>query len=154
MPARQKPAKRKPSRRQRARQHQETMRADAAAREGARRELCTVLLFWKFCGDRQCLRARGCAGNVEGCFARFWPHVPEPLKFTIRSFIKASGPGRTRQQIDAQMQSDWQRRRETEAAAARTAEASAPATSRAPLPQTPAIVRVAPRAAGPRLRVL
>lgn len=49
-----------------------------------RRELCTFLTFWQFCADPRCKRARACAGDVERCFNRFWPHVPEDTKNVIR----------------------------------------------------------------------
>lgn len=155
MPAKPKSAKRKLSKEKIAKQYQETMRANDAAREFARRKLCSVLLFWKVCGDKQCLRAKACAGNADACFTQLWPQVPENLKFTIRSFIKASGPGRTRQQIEADMARDRQRWRETQASLTRVDAARAQAAPNAPLPQTPAVVRAEPDAPrNPRARVL
>ncbi|HEX3708839.1 MAG TPA: hypothetical protein VHV56_03015 [Pseudolabrys sp.] len=135
-----------------ARQFQETMRVKNAARDAARRQLYTFLRFWKFCGNKQCLRARGCVGNVDGCFKKLWPLVPESTKFTIRSFIKASAPGLSKAQIFAQMARDRQRRDED---AARAREADAQQTPREVPPQTPEIIRSAPRLErNPRLRVL
>lgn len=151
MPARQKPSKQKPSKQKRARQFQDAARAGEAALETGRRKICSALLFWKFCGGKECLRARACAGDVGDCFARLWPHVPEDLKFTVRSFIKASGSGRSQHEIEATMEHDRQRRRETQAAA-RAAEAGAQAVPREP---SPATVRAAPGAGrNPRLSVL
>ena len=58
--------------------------------EEARRHLCTRLLFWKVCRYKQCNRARGCAGDVDRCFNRCWPQVPEDIKVMVRAYITAS----------------------------------------------------------------
>ena len=72
------------------RAQEEYMREQAERRreqiEG-RRGLWTFLKFWMVCADRRCTRARKCAGNVEACFDRFWPHVPEYNKNKIRHAI-------------------------------------------------------------------
>jgi hypothetical protein len=147
------PAQRKPSKQQIARKAMEQIRANDALRDAARRRLGTALLFWKVCGSRQCLRARACTGD---CFMRLWPHVPEELKFTIHSFIRAKVPGRSRQQIDAAMKLDHERWLKNEAARSPEAEARAKA-SIARLQKTHAVVPAVPvpdPPRNPRLRVL
>jgi hypothetical protein len=57
--------------------------------EEARRGLCTGLTFWKVCRHKQCNRQRACAGDVDRCFNRFWPLVPEEVKVEIRAMITA-----------------------------------------------------------------
>jgi hypothetical protein len=149
------PAKQKPSKQMIARKFQETLRANDALRDAARRRLGTALLFWKVCGDKQCLRARACTGD---CFMRLWPHVPEELKFTIHSFIRAKVPGRSRQQIEADMERDRERWQKAEAARANSAEGEARAkASIARLQKTHAVAPAEPAPEAqrnPRLRVL
>lgn len=82
------------------------MRANDAVRDIARRRMGTALRFWKVCGSNQCVRARACTGD---CFTRLWPQVPGNLRFTILSFIKARGSGRSRPQIEAAMERDRER---------------------------------------------
>lgn len=57
--------------------------------EGARRKLCTGLTFWKICGHKQCLRQCACKGEVDKCFNRFWPLVPEETKTYFRAYVTA-----------------------------------------------------------------
>jgi hypothetical protein len=59
----------------------------------ARRNLCTGLRFRDVCGDARCKRAGRCAGNADACFLRFWRHVPEKIKNTIRHMIKLVSEG-------------------------------------------------------------
>jgi hypothetical protein len=153
MSSNQKPAKRKLSKQKIAKQFQETLRANDAARVSARRNLGTVLRFWKVCGTKQCLRARGCTGD---CFLRLWPQVPANLQFTILSFTKASAPGRTRRQIEADMERDQQRWQKAEAARADAAEGEARATQSIARRQTQAVAGDAPSDGerNRRLRVL
>ena len=69
---------------------------DEAARQtriAARRGLNTVLQFWIDCADKQCLRAKGCRGDVDACFRRYWPQVPEELKVWMRAGITARNKG-------------------------------------------------------------
>jgi hypothetical protein len=57
--------------------------------EAARRKMCTGLTFWKVCRHKQCNRERGCSGDVDRCFNRWWPLVPENIKVGIRATITA-----------------------------------------------------------------
>lgn len=67
-------------------------------KEAAKRKLNTGFLFWTACSHRSCRRAQACRGDVERCFNRCWPHVPEDVKVYFRTFItaiskdKLSGP--------------------------------------------------------------
>ena len=154
MSSKQKPAKRKLSKQKIAKQFQETLRANNAARDSARRKMATALWFWKACGSRQCLRARACTGD---CFLRLWPRVPEDVRFTVLSFMKANDPGRSRHQIAADMESDWQRWQKAQAARANAAEGEARAKQSIARLQTKAVAPAEPAAdveLNPRLRVL
>jgi hypothetical protein len=66
--------------------------ADAERRDQAqaRRGLCSTLLFWKVCRHKQCNRERGCRGDVDRCFNRLWPLVPEETKTYFRAYVTAS----------------------------------------------------------------
>jgi hypothetical protein len=59
--------------------------------EESRRRLCTGLMFWKVCQHKQCNRKRGCAGEVDRCFGRWWPQVPEDVKIYYRAYVTAVG---------------------------------------------------------------
>ncbi len=119
-----------------------------------RRKLCTHLLFWQFCGDRRCKRARACAGDVEACFKVFWPAVPEELKNQIRQTVIFLKDGMTpREASAAAAEYVEQRMRIAEANAAREAaerEAPPPEPEPAPIKVTRAHPPV--RFAGPRIR--
>jgi glycosidase len=119
----------------------------------SRRWLCTFLRFWRVCADRRCMRARQCAGDVEACFNRFWPHVPEDIKNQIRQTIKFMNDGMPPHQAAvAAIEYVAQRRRieeETKARAAACAVAPPPAAP-APVPITR--VRAAAHRVGPRVR--
>ena len=68
----------------------DAFRAGQEQEAAATRQLCSHLLFWKACGHKKCLRARACVVDSRACFGRFWPLVPEELKISIRTTIKAS----------------------------------------------------------------
>src|SRR5690242_10644102 len=61
--------------------------------EARRRWLNSSLLFWRCCRSKRCNRARRCAGDVNPCFDRFWPQVPEELKVEIRATFTALAQG-------------------------------------------------------------
>jgi hypothetical protein len=159
MPAKPKSTKRKPSKEQLAEQYRKTMQAGAAARTSARRQLCSVLRFWKVCRNKQCRRARACAGNVDRCFDCFWPVVPDVLKIQIRAAREAHAAALPKPEIAAAIKRATLRWRETQASAAAAKATAEDAgdirTPQEPSPQTPAIVRSAPRLErNPRVRVL
>jgi hypothetical protein len=68
---------------------------DPAVREESRRSLCTFFEFWKFCGDKGCMRARACVGDFEGCFDRFWDFVPGDVKVQLRAGLEARAAGKS-----------------------------------------------------------
>ena len=119
----------------------------------ARRKLCTFLLFWQFCADRRCTRARRCAGDVEACFKLFWPQVPEDLKNEIRQTIKFANEGMPpREAAIAAKEYVAQRRRIEAAEKAREAARRAEQPLPAPAPVTITRTQAPARPVGPRIR--
>jgi hypothetical protein len=117
----------------------------------ARRQICSVLRFAKYCGERRCRRARACAGDADACFLRFWPAVPEDIKNLIRQsaiFMQQGMP--PREAVAAALDYVAQRKRTAEANAAREAQPPAPPPAPAPVK----ITRTHPpaRFTGPRVR--
>jgi len=51
--------------------------------------------YWTVCGASACKRQRGCAGDAEACFERFWRWTPESIKIRFRASIKALNEGVT-----------------------------------------------------------
>ncbi len=107
----------------------------------AMRPLCSLLLFWKYCGNKKCVRARACAGDRKDCFNRLWPRVPEQVKIMVRTASKSAkarlSPAETKAEIKREM--------------ARWRESIAPRAAPQSLPQSSPIVPAVPN---PRLRVL
>ena len=64
-------------------EHNERMRKGA----DAQRRLGTLLGFPEVCSHARCRRTRECSGDVDACFRRYWPHVPEVIKNTMRRAI-------------------------------------------------------------------
>jgi hypothetical protein len=119
----------------------------------ARRKLCTFLLFWQFCADRRCTRARRCAGDVEACVRHFWPHVPEDLKNEIRQTIKFTSEGMSpREAAIAAKEYIAQRKRIEEAEKAREAARRAAQTLPEPAPLTITRTQAPAPRIGPRIR--
>jgi hypothetical protein len=55
---------------------------------------CNLFRFWLVCPNKICRRNKSCRGSdVHACFDRFWPHVPERLKFEFRGMIVAMSDG-------------------------------------------------------------
>ena len=69
---------------------QAQIEANRLATNEARRKLYTAWLFWKFCPHKACRRQCGCVGDVERCYNRFWPSVPEDIKVQSRAYVTAS----------------------------------------------------------------
>jgi hypothetical protein len=128
-------------------------RAKAAERNAARRELCSALTFWKFCGAPACKRAKACAGDGEACFRNFWPALPEDVKVMVRAHMTASAAGLPKPQVAAEVERAHRRWCEVQAQAAAEAEARAVAAPPALAPQPVVIAPRVPRAT-PRVRVL
>jgi hypothetical protein len=142
------PAKRKPKMQIRP----DAFRARREEETTAKRHVCSHLLFWKYCGRKQCLRARACVGDTDDCFLRLWPVVPEQVKIGIRAAAKARQARLSKPEIVAEIKRELARWRET--MARQTAPQATPRSMAEPAPQLPPIMRAAPRAPGPRLRVL
>jgi hypothetical protein len=64
-----------------------------AIKESASRKLHDGLGFWKVCNEKRCRRVRACAGDVDACNARHWPHVPEEVKTWILAGLEACSAG-------------------------------------------------------------
>jgi hypothetical protein len=147
MPAKQMSAKQK---------SKDKLRAFYACQEekaAGQRDLCSHLLFWKFCGHKKCLRVRACAVDCKECFDRFWPLVPEELKISIRTMAKAQQARLSPDETAAEIERELARWRAT------MAPRDVPQTLPEPAPQVPTIARAVPRAPNPhvpspRLRVL
>jgi hypothetical protein len=74
------------------RQPAEPQRADDS---DLKRVLNNYVGYWLVCGAGICRRQRGCAGDAEACFARFWPWTPEGIKVGLRGSIRALKEGAT-----------------------------------------------------------
>ena len=119
-----------------------------------RRRLCTVLKFPRFCADARCKRARRCAGDVEACFARFWPHVPEDVKNEFRRAIELAAGGMAPAEAAREARAYVAQRKRIAEELARRAAARAEAPV-APEPAPAAVTRTGPpRPTGPRIRTL
>ena len=128
MPAKQKPKKQISA---------DAFRAGQEQQAAAQRDLCSHLLFWKACGHKKCLRARACVVDAKDCFGRLWPLVPEELKISIRTTIKARQARLSKPETVAEIERELARWRETMAPRA-----------------APQSLPIAPAAPSPRLRVL
>jgi hypothetical protein len=143
MPAKQKHAKRK-------RPDPDYYRARLEAQVRARRAVCSLLLFWRACGHKRCLRARACALESNDCFGRFWPLVPEQTKISLRAGMEASAAGHSKPEIVAAIVRAQARWRATQA----------PPETASPAPQSVAVAVAPPRRvaaparSGPRVRML
>jgi hypothetical protein len=118
----------------------DAFRAGQEKAAAAQRKLCSYLMFWKFCGHKKCLRERACAVDGKDCFDRFWPLLPEEIKISVRTEIKAAKARLSSVETMAAIERDLARWRESMAPRA--------------VPQAPPIARAVPRAPDPRLRVL
>jgi len=112
--------------------------------------VCSLLLFWRACGHKRCLRARACALESNDCFRRLWPLVPEQLKISIRAGMEASAAGHSKPEIAAAIARAQARWRATQ---------TPPATEN-PAPQSVEVAAAPPRRvaaparSGPRIRML
>lgn len=123
------------------------------------RWLNNYFAFWAICATGVCKRNKRCAGDPKACHDRFWPHVPERMKFEFRGYIKAADDGLSVEEATRKVQADWER---MEALAREMGQgpAAEPANVRAaPMPAAPREDAVAPpppreRQGGPRVRFL
>ena len=123
-----------------------------------RRGLCNVLNFSRFCAEARCKRARRCAGNVDACFAYFWPHVPQDSKNEIRRAMELAAAGMAPAEAVREAKAYVEQRRRIGEEMARRQAARAAATPAEPAPEAasvPATRTHAPaRVSGPRIRTL
>jgi hypothetical protein len=71
----------------------ETFEARVRQRTEATRMMNGLLLFWRMCGNKQCLRQKACAGDADACASHHWRIMPEPEKTWIRTGLLARGRG-------------------------------------------------------------
>ena len=128
------------------------------AQSERRRRLCSFLKFPQVCGDARCKRARRCAGDVDACFARFWPQVPEEIKENIRHAIKLVGEGAPPHEAAIQAQAYVGQRRRIGEEIARREAARATGTPAEPASDAASIAvtrtHAPARVSGPRIRAL
>jgi hypothetical protein len=58
-------------------------------RQSAMRKVATMFRFYWLCGNRHCLRARGCRGDSVACVSRWFRHLPEEEKIWFRVSTRA-----------------------------------------------------------------
>jgi len=134
--------------------------ADAPMDDDAlERWLNNYFAFWAICPTGVCKRNKRCAGDATACHDRFWPHVPERMKFEFRGYMKAANEGLSAEEAMRKVRADWER---MEALARELGQgpAAKPANARpAPMPAMPREAAVAPpppraQQGGPRVRLL
>ena len=92
-----------------------------------RRKLNSSFLFWSVCPDKPCRRTRSCRGDVQACFARCWPFVPEENKILLRAYITACGRGLPAREALRAANAELVQMRELEARPQPPAKSSTPA---------------------------
>ncbi len=144
------PARRKPKKHKRA----DYYRPHLERQQQARRGLCSWLMFWKACGHKKCLRAQACAADVNDCFDRLWPIVPERLKIGIRAAAKAAEARLSPAETMAAIKRDLARWDEMMASQAAAQAAAEPAPQSPPVMPPPRARAPNTRGPGPRISVL
>jgi hypothetical protein len=153
VPAKQKHAKRN-------RPDPDYYRAHLEEQVRARRALCSLLLFWRSCGHKRCLRARACARETNDCFHRFMPLVPAQTRISLRAGMEASAAGLSKSEIAAAIARAVARWRATQAppdvpsAAPSAAPRAAPQAAEVEAAAAPPRRIAAPAPPGPRVRML
>ena len=61
--------------------------------EGRTRWRNDLFGYWQICDARVCKRRRGCAGDAQACFSRYWWLTPEALKVEYRALVRAVSNG-------------------------------------------------------------
>ncbi|MGB9366237.1 MAG: hypothetical protein WCE79_09520, partial [Xanthobacteraceae bacterium] len=70
---------------------------------------CNYFRFWLVCADKACFRNKSCSGDAMACHDRFWPLVPEKLKFEFRGLIVALNDGLSAEDAVRKVKADWER---------------------------------------------
>ena len=65
---------------------------------------------WAVCPTGACRRNKRCSGDAKACHDRFWPHVPEKMKFEFYGYIKAANAGLSLEEAMRKVKADWERR--------------------------------------------
>jgi len=73
------------------------------------RTICNYFRFWLACTGRACFRNKSCSGDAHACHDRFWPLVPERLKFEFRGLLQALNDGLSAEEATRKVQADWER---------------------------------------------
>ena len=74
---------------------------------------------WAVCERNACRRAKRCAGDPKPCHDRFWPHVPERMKFEFRATLKAINDGLPLEAVTRRVEEEMARFDETQRVAER-----------------------------------
>jgi len=107
-----------------------------------KRVLNNYVGYWIVCGAGACKRQRGCAGDAEACFERFWRWTPESIKIRFRASIKALNEGVTSADerarvVKAEVERAAEHIARVDAETARAWEAAQAAQARTPSPHSP-----------------
>jgi hypothetical protein len=142
-----------PAKRESEKQRRAAFYAGQEKQAAARRGLNSGLMFWKACGHKRCMRAHACVtGDGSDCSRRLWPVLPEQFKIGFRALVKARQARLSDAETKAAIVREIRRWREM-IARQNASQTAAPATAE-PAPQLPPVVRAAPRAPTPRVRML
>ena len=132
--------------------HAKWQAAFARRRANDLRHSCNLFRFWLACPDKVCARNKSCSGDAHACHDRFWPLVPERLKFEYRGMIVALNDGLSREEAVRKVQADWER---MEALARELGQGpAAESVASAAPPDAPAQPQACERQRGPRVRML
>jgi hypothetical protein len=81
--------------------------------EWVQRYYCTLFRFWRFCGVKQCRRARACRGDEDACLKRSVDTVPHQEQLQARQELLEATPhhfGRVEHKVRRRMPNDFWRR--------------------------------------------
>jgi len=122
-------------------------------RDDGFRRINSALQYFTVCSSRACKRAKACVGKPVECHERWWPHVPEDLKWHLRALMQARRDGVPRQdrvRVACEQVARWQELEQR--LEAREAERlNAPAQTE---PQAAVADPTATASVGPRIRSL
>jgi hypothetical protein len=89
--------------------HMEFQAAFARRRANDLCIVCNHFHFWLACPDKACQRNKSCSGDAKACHERFWPLVPERLKFEFRGMLLALNNGLSLKEAGRNVKADWAR---------------------------------------------
>jgi hypothetical protein len=88
---------------------------------------------WAICQTKACTRTKRCSGDAKACHDRFWPHVPERIKFEFHATLKAAADGLSLEQVQRKVQEELARFDEIARQLGRGSAAERSSASQAPL---------------------